>query len=1056
MTTITGSGGGGKGGGGGARPPQEAPNTLRSKAYVRFVDLLTVGPIIGLPEGGKSIFFDETPLLAADGAPNFRGVQWALTAGLPDQAALPGLDSAQNEVAVNAQVTVANGPVVRTIAAGPINAARVTIRIPALMQQDASTGDINPTSVSFAIDVRTNTGSWQTAVDETINGKCTSPYERSYRISLPSGGAPWHIRVRRITPDSTTTTLRNDLIWASYTEIGEWLLYYPDMAVIGMAVDSELFGGRIPSRRYVGYWRRVKVPVNYDPWARTYSGAWNGQFKLDWTNNPAWVWYDLATDPLIGAGSFLPASQIDKWALYEIAQYCDEWVPDGKGGYEPRYTWNGQIVSREPAMQLLQRVAASFNAQVYFGAGMVTLVQDKPQAPVKLVTNANVIGGRFEYSGSGVSARHTICHVAFNDPDAGYRPSIEIVEDAEGVARFGPRVAEIEALGCTSRGQARRMGRWLLDTEKHSTEVVTYRAALDHADVRPGDIIAVADATYSGLRRGGRIASATTAAVTLDAPVTLVAGPTYTLHVTLPNGTLEARTVTNGAGTHTTLTVNPAFSVAPAANAIWLLSGTDVAPRQFRVLSNTEVEPTVYEIVALVHDPTKYARIEHGLNVAAPPVVGFPTGPLAAPTDITIDERFVVSGSAARARVLVSWRHSRDPRVQTYQAEWMAPGTAFWQPIGETSTNSISFEHASEGLARFRVRAVDGINNLSPWTTSQDFELLGLRAPPDDVTGFTGYLFGSLLRLTWEPVSQHAIVYYTIRWTPDLVGASWEASVVVAPRVDGTMVDVPARDGTYMIRAVTDRGGKSTTPAAWTTQVNTIEQMNAVVTLAEQPAWSGAKVNLVTSGAFLMLAPAATSGTYTFASPDLGDVYVSRLTAVIRGAGVGASDIMASWITLADVTALWSGERSNWTANLFVRTTNDNPAGTPQWSAWQPFIAADFSARAYQFRLDLASTDGGQTRPELSALEVTIDMPDRVEGARNVSVPASGTRISFAHAFHAVPAIVVTGQNLATGDYVSVWNQTRDGFDVRFFNAAGIGIARVMDWVARGYGRSVA
>ena len=360
--------GGGKGGGGGGRTPFEAENTLRSKASGQFMDVLSEGPILGLVDGLKSVFFNDTPLQNADGSFNFKGVNLVLMAGLPDQAVLAGfedLTASPQTTGVGVQVKQSLGPVVRTVAKAQIHAVRVSIRVPALYKADKKSGDINPSQVAFQVDLKVDGGSYSTVLNETISGKNTAPFVRDYRIPLPPCATNLTLRVTRNTPDNDSdSALQNDLYWDAYTTLAEWPLSYPDTAYAAVGLDAELFGNQVPSRTYEIHGLTIKVPTNYDALNRVYSGVWDGTFKISWTNNPAWIFYDLLTNPRYGLGAAIPEATIDKWALYNIGVYCDQGVPDGNGGLEPRFSFNGVLNSLEDAYSALQSLAACFRGMI--------------------------------------------------------------------------------------------------------------------------------------------------------------------------------------------------------------------------------------------------------------------------------------------------------------------------------------------------------------------------------------------------------------------------------------------------------------------------------------------------------------------------------------------------------------------------------------------------------------------------------------------------------------------------------------------------------------------
>ncbi|HXF66197.1 MAG TPA: phage tail protein, partial [Burkholderiales bacterium] len=375
MIRGAGGGGGGKGGGGGGRTPQEAPDSLRSRAWARVIDVVSEGEIEGLVDGLKSIYLDDTPVINTDGSENFSGVTIATRTGTQAQDYVPGFAAAESEIAVATEVKAAT-PVVRSVSNTNLSAVRVTVSVPQLTYQDPSTGDISGTSVELAIDLQNAGGGWQEVRRDTISGKTTSRYQRSYRIELPAPG-PWDIRVRRITPDSTQSNLQNKTFWDSYTEIIDAKLRYPNTALVALQVDSAQFN-RIPRRGYDIRGLRVRVPVNYDPDTRSYSGIWDGTWKIAWTDNPAWCFYDLLTNERYGLGAYIDEVQVDKWALYEIARYCDELVPDGFGGTEPRFTCNLYLQTRQEAFTVLQQMAAIFRGMVWWSQGALTAVADKP------------------------------------------------------------------------------------------------------------------------------------------------------------------------------------------------------------------------------------------------------------------------------------------------------------------------------------------------------------------------------------------------------------------------------------------------------------------------------------------------------------------------------------------------------------------------------------------------------------------------------------------------------------------------------------------------------
>ncbi|AIB15882.1 hypothetical protein ABAZ39_28925 (plasmid) [Azospirillum argentinense] len=798
---ISGSGGG-KGGGGGSGGAREDADSLQSRSTARVVDLIGEGELEELPVGkSKGVYFDGTPLENADGTLNFKGVSWQSRVGLPSQDHIAGFAAAENEIAVSTRVR-ADTPVIRTIT--DTDALRVTLRFPMMTQQDADDGDLHGSKVQIAIDVRPYGGGWRETITDTIEGKATAAYERAYRIELPEGGAPWDVRVRRLTPDSTSATVQNESWWSSYTQIVDGKYSYPDSALIALTVDSEQFGSSIPARAYDVKGLRVSVPDIYDPENHSYAngGIWQGGFKTAWTDNPAWVLYDLITNTRYGLGRVIDASQIDKWSLYQIAQYCDQPVPNGAGGWEPRFTFNGIIQTREDAYKVIQSICSAFRGMAYWAAGQVFASADMPGDDSVIVAPANVLDGVFSYAGTALKARHTVAKVAWNDPADEYRGAIEVIENTRLIERHGHREIEVSAFGCTSRSQARRLGLWILDSEQHETETVTYRCSFDHLEVTPGQIIQVADPAYALVRLGGRVAAATVGRVTLDAPVTLEAGHAYTLSVTLPDGRVLDRAVAGGIGEHSALTLVDPLPVAPDAGAMWSLSSASLTPRRFRVRSIRELEPNVFEVTALLHDPTKYARVEQGLNLPAPAYQGGVT-PLPAPANLRAVESVYWVNGLPQARVSVSWTTSNLPEIAGYRADVMTPGGQ-WQEWATTRVGGFDIEPAAEGRYTIRVTTLGHDNRRA----SAEIGLIvrGKGTPPGQPTGLAASGGIRQIALRWSNPTDTDLAHIEV-WesaTNDLTTAEKIAEVKGSNFIRAGLPGLAVRY--YWVRAV-DLGG---------------------------------------------------------------------------------------------------------------------------------------------------------------------------------------------------------------------------------------------------------
>jgi predicted phage tail protein len=1049
------------------RTPVEAPNTLQSKQTGRWIDVLSEGPIVGLVDGAQSIFFDETPLENADGSRNFDGVVYETRLGEPDQDALSGFPSSETEVQVGVEVLQAT-PVTRTITNAELDALRVKIRIPQLTYQDTATGDLVGSSVQLKIEVQPNGGSYSLVDLQnsgnpfTISGKNTSPYEVSYRVPLPAGGAPWNIRVTRLTADSAQSNLQNKTYWSTYTEVIDVKLRYPDTALIGVSVDASLFGSDIPERAYEIKGLKIRVPSNYDPEARAYVGIWDGTFQVAYSNNPAWVLYDLLTNPRYGLGDVIDASQVDKFALYSIGQYCDELVDDGQGGQEPRFVFNGVLNTKREAYDVINAISTSFRGMVYWQSGAVTAVQDAPADAAKLVTPANVINGDFNYSGSALKARHTVALVTWNDPDDGYKAAIEVVEDPDGIAAYGWRQIDTVAFGCTSRGQAHRFGKWILDSERYETETVTYQAALDHADVRPGDIIKIADPAYAGVRMGGRLVSIASNQVVLDQEIEFESDQTYTFTVVLPDGTLADRELTNPAATTNVLTFTQPLDTLPLVGALFVVTASSVEPRLFRVFSVRELEKHLFEISALLVEPASYTS--------------FPSGAVSPPSALGFTEYLYKAGVNIKTAITISWVASPDPRVNAYQVDYKGPNDPEYRLLGTTNGNSIDLLDSVVGLYEFRVRSVDGLGGLRSQGLTASYEARGLSFPPSDVEDFALQIIGGNAYLSWTAVTDLDLAHYVVRFTPSLTGATWSSASVLIPRIDknATSVAAPAMVGTYLIKAVDESGVESENATSISSNVAAIEGLNFVLTVDEAPDFAGESTDCSASSGVLTLsgddtvddwpdvdavtnwdignAGIATVGVYEFANvADLGGIFTSRLTSSITAYGTDLLGNIDQWQNV-DSIANWDGsDPSQWDTNLIISYTNDDPSGSPTWTDWQQFHVGDYTARAFRFRLLLSSAQEGIS-PAVEGLSVTIDMPDRVAKGDNITCTAAGLSVNFNPAFFNRPAIGITAEDMATGDYYVLSSQSATGFTIHFYNSASVAIERTFDWIAKGYG----
>lgn len=1038
---------------------------LRSTAYARVLDLVSEGEVEGLVDGAKSIYLNGTPLQNADNSFNFENVSFETRPGSNSQTYIAGTPSVESETTVNVEVKN-SASVTRTVSNSDVDAVRVTISVPSLFKQNDN-GDVVGRDVQIAIDVQTAGGGFVTRLTDTISGKATSKYQRSYRVSL-AGAGPWDIRVRRITEDNTDLKIQDKTFWDSYTEIIDAKLRYPNSALVSMRFDAASFNG-VPTRAYDMKLKRVQVPSNYNPTTRAYTGTWDGTFQTAWTDNPAWCFYDLVTNTRYGLGEFIDPAQVDKWALYSIGQYCDELVDDGFGGQEPRFTCNLYLQSRAEAFKVVQDMASCFRSMVYWASGSLTLSQDAPSDPVALFTQANVVDGAFLYSGSAAKARHTVALVTWNDPDDLYAQKVEYVEDQDAIARFGVVPTEVVAIGCTSRGQANRVGRWLLYSERYESETVTFKTGIEGAIARPGQVIKVADASRAGARLGGRVRTATTSAVTLDAPVTLGAS-TWTLYAMLPDGTVGQSVVSGATGNVINL-VTP-LAAAPQTGAQWIMSTSSVEAQTFRVLTVTEQEGGVIEVTALKHDPQKYDAVENGL-VLQPRDITTLNDPPATPENLSLTEYLYATLTDVQVGATIAW--SPVERAASYLVTYRINGD---NPVEATTVSTtLQLLDTAVGDYVISVRAV-GANGIKSTPANLTTVVLGKTAPPADVAQLQLAVQGGSGLLSWNlhpdldvRIGGRIVVRHS---TSEL--ATWNTSVPIAEFPGGsTSGSVPLVGGVYLAKALDSIGNYSINTASSATTAPDIINFNAVATSTQNPTFPGAKTDMVVVDGWLQLGQSffwddiadldaftdtidtgiKKSGVYTFDAPvDTGAVYTSRVTLNMDVLSYNVENFVDRWPDidgLNDIDGVLPGDTAS--VVVYIATTNDDPtSASAAWSEWRPFVVGEYTARGFKFYLTAERGDNPAQQVAIKSLTVVVDVPDRVEGKNNVSVGTGGLSVVFERAFFATPAIAVTADNMATGDYAVITGKSRTGFTVTFKNSAGTNVARTMDWIAKGFG----
>ncbi|EJW4342816.1 host specificity protein J [Salmonella enterica] len=597
-------------GGGKGHTPREAKDDLKSTQQLSVIDALSEGPIVGPVNGLQSVLINNTPVVDADGNSNIHGVTVVYQVGETPQSPLEGFEASGAETVLGVEVKHDN-PVTRTVVSENIDRLRFTFGVQ-MLQETTDKGDRNPSSVNLLIQFQ-RSGIWNTEFDITINGKITTQYLASVVAdNLPP--RPFSVRMVRVTPDSTTDRLQNKTLWSSYTEIIDIRQGYPGTAVAGLLVDAEQFGSQQVTRNYHLRGRIFQVPSNYDPDTRTYTGLWDGTLKPAYTNNPAWCTMDILTHPRYGLGRRIGVADVDKWALYAIAQYCDQQVPDGFGGTEPRMTLNAYMTSQRKAYDVLADFCSVMRCMPVWNGRRMTFVQDRPSDSAWTYTNSNVVGGRFKYSFSALKDRHNAIEVRYTDPLNGWQTSTELVEDHASQIRYGRNLLKMDAFGCTSRGQAHRTGLWVMMTELLETQTVDFSVGAEGLRHTPGDIIEVCDNDYAGASIGGRITDLdiSTRTLTLDREITLPESGAATLNIVGPDGTpFSTEIQSQHAPDRVVLKVMPE-TVQPYS--IWGLKLPSLKRRLFRCVRIKEDDDGTYAITAVQHVPEKESIVDNGAH----------------------------------------------------------------------------------------------------------------------------------------------------------------------------------------------------------------------------------------------------------------------------------------------------------------------------------------------------------------------------------------------------------------------------------------------------------
>ena len=1144
-------------------------NSLFSKSSVRLLDVISEGEIEGFatpddPE--RSIFFDDTPLEDSSGTRNFVFDNFAYRYGTQDQQYLTGFATSRTPVTINADVgDDVNDSIVRTLTDNDVDSVDIRLAFPALYRVD---NGAKATSVSYKIEVQPSGGSYAEIDTYTLSGKCTSTYERTHNVTL-SGSAPWNIRITRTAGAHDGTTNFRQIFWGGYTELIDAKLAHPLTALVGIRFEASQFP-QIPNRAYDIKGIKVQIPTNAtvnDDGSLTYSGVWNGQFQVAWCADPAWILRDLLLSSRYGLGRFVDASQVDKWTLLEISKYCNARVNDGSGGTEPRFLCNVYIQSREEAYNVVQDFCSCFRGMAYWSAGQLAFTQDAPKDAAALFNNANVIEGIFNYEGSSLKARHTVALVTWNDPDSAYQQKVEYVSDEAAIAKYGIIEVRMAAFGCTSRGQANRLGRWLLYSEQEETTTVTFTVGLDGAIVRPGQIIKIADQMRAGTRKSGRVGCRYTTdlqslgllllqdgdnllmenddeirqepgsdvcilsdtLIKLDQSIAVDEGDT--ISIVMPDGRVEQRSITDGDFDDQTVTVSPAFSQIPQNESIYVVETSTVAAALYRVLSVTE-EGETYKITALEHNESKYGFIEDGLALQQRDITTLNQTPTA-PTGLGATETLIESGNRVTTEIELSWRNVDG--ASSYRVSYLTANTLNYTVVGDTAYNNITFTSDETGSFTFRVIAISPLGRLSP-PAELNQTIAGNTAAPAAVTGFSMVPVNGQAKLTWTKSTELDVKvggFVRLRHSPDLSGVTWAKATRIAQDLPGNTNEafVDLASGTYLAKFV-DSGGRQSINAALIeyTRPNLADLVN-VDSQQDDPTFPGTKTNLVVDDDLqeLQLAQTATqsasagdfeledgfyllaedgtssrnpvgtlvfedgdemlfeggvdtfeleaetapttisnqlvlegdatfftSGTYFFnANPiTFSDVFDIDLTSVLRSRSFYPfADRIDDISDFDDITDFDGEAPTGAEVELYVRTTEDDPSGSPTWSSWRSFTSAQLRCRAYEVKAEF-STESSTEQIAVDQLRIDSDMATRSERNSGTSSTSANINVTYTNAFAATPVIGITAFDMVSADYYTISSSSATGFSISFYNSSNARVQRTFNWVATGYGRT--
>jgi len=1102
----------------GISDPNLPKDALQSKQFQTLIELLGSGEIEGFPSATgskgsteyntsalKDVFLNGTQVLqqAAGTSPNdedfnFQNISFEPRFGTANQTAIAGITETESETSVGVTVTQST-PVSRQITNSNIDAVRVTLGFPSL-QKFEDNGDINGAEVALTIQTIENDGTTTTVISDTVKGRTASTYFRDYKIKLPSGTSfPVTIRVNRTTADSTETTLQNSFQWSSFTEIINESRAYANFAHLALRFDAETFPSQ-PKRMYRIKGAKIKIPHNGTVRADgsiSYSGTFNGTFKTDkeWSNDPAWILYDLLTTSK-GFGDHIAESSLDVFSFFSASQYASEQVDDGTGtgNTEARFSCNVVLNSQRAAYDTINNLASVMRAMPFYSAGAVNISCDKPTDASYIYNLSNVSEAGFSYSSASKDTKFSVVNVSYFDNETA-EVDYETVEDTALQAKYGIVTKNLSGFACTSRGQAARLGRWFLYTQNNEAETVTFTASLESGTiVRVGTVINIADPMRAGVRRGGRIKTgvSTTQIIVDDQNNTdLATTNSATLSVILSDGTLETKTISSVSGA--TITVSSAFSSVPQTNSVWVIENTSVQLQTFRVVSVTEQDLLNYQIVAVVHNPDKYAFIEDGSTLPTRSITTL-TPIKDAPSNLTATEKIVVLDNRAVSKLFIQWQPVAG--VVEYLIQYRFKNENF---ISERIRRSdFTIFETLKGEYEIRVFSFNALDKPSKDPNTITITTVGKTEPPAEITGLTYEpLTDKLARLRWDLPTSVDVLHggrIFVRHTPLTDGSgtfSNATDLIQALAGNTTSAEIPILEGEVILKTQDDSGVFSLGETSVVIDLPDAQPKLLVQERREDqdsPAFQGSKTNIgfdSGTGAISLagtgnfdsstdidaessiddMGGVSSTGTYLFNERlDLGAVFSVDFRKHLLSASVYSTDLFDVRGLVDDLQDFDGTGSVDTNADLFIRSTLDDPSGSPTYTSFQKFANGTYRGRGFEFKCVLTTKDTAQDI-RVSQLGYLAQFQRRTE--QNATAIASGAgakNVTFDHPFFVgtsallgansnLPSIGITALNMASGDIFELTNISSTGFTVHFKNSSGSSIDRNFNFTAIGFGK---